>query len=105
MWRILWHFRQRGWHFRRQQQIGCYYADFACLHAKLIIEVDGDSHGADAAIAHDAARNAYMQSRGLQVLRFSNDDVISNPDGVFLEIEAVLDAISLTTNTPHPVPP
>ncbi len=101
-WAILWQFREDGWHFRRQQPIGPYYADFACMHAKLVIEVDGETH-VDA--ERDVARDEYMRGRGIQVLRYTNDDVLTNPDGVFTEIAEVLGAITSTSNTPHPVPP
>ena len=102
LWRILWSFRQGGWHFRRQQPIGPYYADFACLHAGLIVEVDGETH----VDAHrDAVRDDYMRSRGLHVLRFTNDDVLHHPDAIFTTIAGVLRAVSSTSNTPHPVPP
>jgi len=102
MWRILWAFRQEGWHFRRQVQIGAYYADFACLAAKLVIEIDGDTHGSQAAIAGDETRDTYMASRGMLVLRFTNADVMGNADGVFAEIAGVLGAVLRTTNTPTP---
>jgi len=102
MWRLLWHFREQGWHFRRQQPIGPYYADFACMHAKLVIEVDGETHVDP---ERDARRDEYMRNRGIQVLRFANDDVLHNEDGVYAVIAGVLGAISATSNTPHPVPP
>jgi very-short-patch-repair endonuclease len=102
MWAILWQFREDGWHFRRQQPIGPYYADFACMHAKVVIEVDGATHvDAD----RDARRDEYMRSRGIQVLRFANDEVLTNADGVYTVIGGVLAAISSASNTPHPVPP
>jgi very-short-patch-repair endonuclease len=102
MWRILWPLRQHGWHFRRQAAIGQYYADFACLSAKLVIEVDGDTHGVEPAMTRDEERDRYMASRGILVLRFSNADVIHNAEGVFMEIADVLGAVSRTTNTPTP---
>ena len=102
LWRILWGFRQDGWHFRRQQPIGPYYADFACLHAGLIVEVDGETHVDE---DRDAVRDDYMRSRGLHVLRFTNDDVLQYPDAVHTTIAGVLAAVSGASNTPHPVPP
>jgi len=102
MWRILWQLREQGWHFRRQQPIGPFYADFACLHAGIVVEVDGQTHDDP---ARDAARDAYMQGRGILVLRFTNDDVLTNGDGVYSVIESTLAATSGTSNTPHPVPP
>ena len=102
MWRILWQFRAEGWHFRRQQPIGPYFADFTCLHAGLVIEVDGMTHTSPEA---DAQRDEYMRSRGLHVLRFTNDDVLTNDIGVYSTIASVLAAVAATSNTPHPVPP
>lgn len=101
MWSILYSLRKAGYHFRRQAQIGPYYADFADMTTKLVIEVDGPTHGTDAARAYDAARNAYMQERGFTVLRFWNNDVLDHPDGVY---ETILGALGLG-ETPHPVPP
>ena len=102
MWRILWPLRQAGWHFRRQVEIGTYYADFACLDAKLVIEVDGDSHASSAASSADAARDAYMASRGILVLRVTNAEVLHNAEGVFAEVAGVLGAVSGTKSTPTP---
>jgi very-short-patch-repair endonuclease len=66
-----------------------YYADFACLKARLIIEVDGGQH--DEAGARDARRTRFLEAKGYRVLRFWNNDVLENPDGV---LEAI--AISLS---------
>lgn len=95
MWRILHQFRQEGWHFRRQLLIGTYYADFACRQPALVIEVDGQSHDSHLAQANDAARDDYFRSRGFRVLRFSNSDVVSKREGVYLAIEAALSTLSL----------
>ena len=90
MWRLLKMFREQGFHFRRQVPIGKYYADFICHKEKLIIEVDGDTHGVDNALVHDEIRTQFLRSRGFRVIRFTNSDVIKNPEGVFFEIEQVL---------------
>jgi very-short-patch-repair endonuclease len=105
MWGILWHFREQGWHFRRQVQIDRYYVDFACLSAKVIIEVDGDTHGTDEAIVRDADRDDYLTSHGFMVVRYSNGDVMGNAEGIFEHLAGVLGAVSRIANTPHPVPP
>ncbi|WP_248310474.1 DUF559 domain-containing protein [Devosia sp. Root105] len=102
LWRLLWQFREDGWHFRRQQPIGPYYADFACMHAKLVIEVDGETHVSP---EREAARDEYMRGRGTHVLRFTNDDVLTNESGVYEVVAGLLGAISKVSNTPHPVPP
>jgi very-short-patch-repair endonuclease len=103
--RLWWHLRHRlpveGSHFRRQVVIGPYIADFCCLRARLIVEVDGNQHGFDAEIAYDARRTAYLEEQGFRVVRFSNRDVMT-------EIEVVLDtvyaALARATSTPNPSP-
>jgi very-short-patch-repair endonuclease len=102
MWGILWSFRKAGWHFRRQVQIGPFYVDFACLGAKVAIEVDGDTHGTDEAKSRDVARDAYLESRGFIVLRFWNVDVMSGSEGVWQVVADVLNATLETGNTPTP---
>jgi very-short-patch-repair endonuclease len=104
MWSLLYSLRQERFHFRRQAQIGRYYADFACLHGNLIIEIDGDTHGGESAIAYDAVRDAYMRERGLTVLRFSNDDVMHNGEGVFDTVVLALEELGVSPLTPTPVP-
>jgi very-short-patch-repair endonuclease len=90
LWRLLYPLRTGGYHFRKQVQIGPYVADFACHHAHLVVEVDGDTHGSVSASAYDAARDAYLQSRDFRVLRFANRDVMTNGDGVLSVVSAAL---------------
>jgi very-short-patch-repair endonuclease len=90
LWRILHSFRTDGFHFRKQVAIGAYVVDFACLHAGLTIEADGDSHGSDVALAKDASRDDYLSGRGFTVLRFSNHDILSNDEGVYAVIAGAL---------------
>ena len=73
---------QHGAHFRRQHAVGPYIADFACVPAKLIVEVDGATHSSDSEIAYDRKRDAYMMQRGWRVIRVSNNDVYKNLDNV-----------------------
>lgn len=75
-----------GARFRRQQPIGVFIADFACMERKLIIELDGGGHGT----LHDIERDAWLKSRGYEVLRFWNKDVFGNLDGV---LEAIASAL------------
>ena len=88
MWDILRDFRPRGARFRRETRIGPYFADFAWLAARIVVEVDGHSHETDDGRKHDQRRDAFMKSQGFKVLRFDNDLVIDNPDHVYLTIEA-----------------
>ncbi|MGB3389576.1 MAG: DUF559 domain-containing protein [Pseudaminobacter sp.] len=65
--------------FRRQVPIGCYIADFACLEAKLVVEIDGSQHTDS---LHDEIRTNKLKSRGFRVLRFWNDEVMRELDAV-----------------------
>lgn len=79
--------RLAGAKFRRQHPLGPYVADFFCIEARLVIEVDGGQH---AESAHDAVRDRWMEDRGWRVLRFWNPDVLTNMDGVKHAILAAL---------------
>lgn len=74
--------------FRRQVPFGCYFADFASHGARLIIEVDGGQH-AEAA-EHDQVRTAFLNGEGYKVLRFWNNEVLENLDGVLAVIASSL---------------
>ncbi len=88
----LWFFIRRkqlsGLRFRRQHTIGPYVADFSCVKVKLVIELDGDQHGTNNAVSYDDKRNKFMEGNGWTVLRFWNNEVYDNIDGV---LEVILD--------------
>jgi very-short-patch-repair endonuclease len=71
-------------HFRKQVPLGPYYADFACHAAKLVIELDGSQH--IDAVPYNAARTTFLESEGYTVIRFWNNDVTTNLDGVLIAI-------------------
>ncbi len=75
-------------HFRHQVSFGPYHADLASHGAKLVIEVDGGQHGE--AVDYDAARTAFLSGEGYRVLRFWNNEVLENLDGVLTAIAATL---------------
>jgi very-short-patch-repair endonuclease len=75
LWSRLRKREQPGALFRRQHPIGPYIADFACLAARVVVEIDGATHGSEAELEHDARRDAFMAAEGWLVMRFSNDDV------------------------------
>ncbi len=79
-----------GVKFRRQVPIGTFIADFASVEAKLVVEVDGSQHAE--AIEADRQRSDALGSAGYLVLRFWNNDVLDNIDGVVSEIERTLAA-------------
>ena len=68
--------------FRRQEIIGGYIADFYCHKAKLVIELDGSQHMDPRGLEYDAARTAYFQSIGIDVIRYYNNDIQTNFRGV-----------------------
>ncbi len=76
--------------FRRQKVVGGYIVDFYCADPKLVIELDGSQHCADAAKENDAARDAWLKQQGITVLRYSNLDIQTNFEGVCGEILAYL---------------
>jgi very-short-patch-repair endonuclease len=82
LWNELRAHRLMGMGFRRQVPIGSYIADFVCPEHGLIVEVDGSQHGADEQAIYDEQRTAYLKGRGWTVLRFWNDDVLRDIDGV-----------------------
>lgn len=82
-----------GVKFRRQVPIGSFVADFASVEAKLVIEVDGSQHAE--AVEADRLRSDALGDAGYLVLRFWNNDLIENIDGVVREIERTLAARSV----------
>lgn len=87
---LLWrHLRQKqmaGIKFRRQHPVGPYVIDFACLSAKLAIEIDGGQHAEMK--SKDAQRDAFLIQKGFRVLRFWNNEVLGNIEGVMERIWA-----------------
>ncbi|MBC7767978.1 MAG: endonuclease domain-containing protein [Phycisphaerales bacterium] len=90
--KALWHELRRltlpGTHFRKQAPVGPFIADFACWKAKLVIELEGGAHNAPDVAANDAERRAWLEGRGLRVLRISNADVLKNAHAAARYVEA-----------------
>jgi very-short-patch-repair endonuclease len=82
LWRYLKANRIDGLGFRRQVPFRNYIADFACLSVKLIVELDGESHDFEERQTADQNRDAFFVLEGFQVLRFTNEQVMSNLEGV-----------------------
>ena len=85
--------RLGGYKFRQQHVIDRYIADFYCHQTKLVIEVDGSSH--DHRKTEDRLRDAYMESLGYTVIRFTNEEVLSGLEKVKAEILSLLDSSSI----------
>lgn len=90
LWGLLRNRQLFGFKFRRQHQFGDYVADFYCREAQLVIECDGEVHDLNEPWHHDQNRDAYMIAVGLRVLRFSNDRVLNDIEGVLEEIAKYL---------------
>lgn len=90
LWVYLREMKHDGFHFRRQCPVGPYIADFLCYSARIVVEVDGGQHGMDAGIEHDRRRDGWFVTNGYRVLRYWNNDVLANTEGVVETILAVL---------------
>ncbi len=101
--KLWWHLRHRlplsATHFRRQVRLGRYIVDFASHGLKLVIELDGGQHAVQG--GRDATRSKFLESEGYRVLRFWNNEVLANIDGVLDVIQSAV----LATTTPTPTPP
>ena len=87
MWNLL---RNRQFHnlkFKRQYPIGNYIIDFVYLEKFLIIEIDGGQHNQQLNIEKDNDRTKYLENRGFKVIRFWNNDIDNNIEGIFEELE------------------
>ncbi|HWV51101.1 endonuclease domain-containing protein [Pseudorhodoplanes sp.] len=93
-------------HFRRQAPIGPYFVDFACHALRLVIELDGGQHNQAGQMRIDQKRDAYLAAKGYRILRFWNNDVLTNIDGVLSVIaDALASAPAAPPPTPDPSPP
>ena len=105
LWQRLRVLKVSGTKFRRQVPIDHFIVDFACLSDRLVIEVDGATHGADDEIESDRRRLLYLEREGFKVLRFQNSDVVTNIDGVMDTVVGVLGQLACEiTPTPNPSP-
>ena len=90
LWRVLRN-RQSGFKFRRQHPIDRFIVDFYCAEARLLIEVDGESHLEPNQVEYDKARTDYLEDLGYRVIRFTNDNVRYNIEMVTGEILAAIE--------------
>jgi very-short-patch-repair endonuclease len=92
LWSVLRGANLEGAKFRRQQPIGPFIVDFVCLERGLIVEADGGQHCES---TRDRRRTAFLESKGYRILRFWNNDILSN-------IDVVAHVIAAALSTPHP---
>jgi len=94
IWVKLRELKALGFHFRRQAPIRRYIVDFVSFGARLVIEIDGGQHGIEAGVRSDRERDAFLRSRGFNILRFWNSDVDRNLNGV---VESIMHALNSPT--------
>lgn len=96
LWSMLRGQRLSGLKFKRQEQLGDYIVDFVCFGARMIVEADGGQHDGN---ERDAVRDDWLTEQGFRVLRFWNNDILGNPDGV---AQRILEAASPPLLNPSP---
>ena len=89
-----------GLKFRRQYGVGSYVVDFYCPEMRLAVELDGAVHKAPLAYEHDELRTCYLQRCNIRVLRFTNDVVFSNIEGIVQQILELKDRLGLGSDHP-----
>ncbi|MBA4190785.1 MAG: endonuclease domain-containing protein [Planctomycetaceae bacterium] len=92
VWRLVRNRRLVGFKFRRQQPFGHYILDCYCPAARLVVELDGNSHATPSGQIEDAERRQYLEARGILVLRFWNTEVAEDPEAV---AECIAEACAL----------
>jgi very-short-patch-repair endonuclease len=105
LWRYIKAHRIDGLLFRRHVPMFKYIADFVCHSHRLIVELDGESHDFETRIQRDAERDAWFVSEGYTVLRFTNEEVLTNLSGVVEAIRnkasSFLESRLLSLSLPH----
>ncbi len=99
LWRQLRNRRFQGWKFRRQHILQGYIVDFVCLERKLVIELDGGQHAVQE--AYDQQRTQTLEGEGFRVVRFWNNEVLNNLEGV---LETLLEMTPSPAAAQRPLP-
>ena len=98
LWKLL---RETDLHFRRQAPFGPYIVDFVCHEHRLVVELDGGVHSLPDVAARDAERDLWLTGRGYRVMRFLNEQAVSDTPGV---VQMILAHVGADTPTPNPSP-
>ena len=101
IWQRLRNRQLGGWKFRRQHPVGPYFADFACVEAQLIIELDGGQHFEPEAQIADERRTEVLRKYGFSVLRFDNRQALAETEAV---LTVILHWLDQARSSPHPHP-
>ena len=87
LWNLIKNHKFHGLKFKRQQPIGNYIVDFICKEAKIIIEIDGGHHNETENTESDIIRTQYLEQKGYKVIRFWNNEIYENIEGVIKKLE------------------
>jgi very-short-patch-repair endonuclease len=90
LWLNLWKRNLNNVKFRRQQPIGSYIGDFVSFEKRVIIEIDGGQHNESPGKEKDLKRTIWLESKGYRVIRFWNNEVLENLEGVLIKIKELL---------------
>ena len=101
LWRALRRDQLDGLSFRRQHPLGPYIVDFYCAHLLLVVEVDGGQHAEQRKQA-DERRTQWLAEKGVTVVRYWNNEVLSNLEGVLCDLLAHTERLSQAVTTPTP---
>jgi very-short-patch-repair endonuclease len=109
LWVHLRSWRARGFHFRRQAPRDGYIVDFVCLRARVVVEVDGGQHNFDRHLEKDRKRDGHFVAQGFEVLRYWNNEIDRNLEGVLMDIDRALHKSGASPTRPregrgHPPP-
>lgn len=96
--------KMKGYQFRRQRPVTNYIADFMCKELMLVIEVDGLYHQHEEVSQNDARRQADLEAAGFTVLRFTNEEVLANMQGVIEYLEEWIEKKEESAESPPPAP-
>ena len=91
LWQIIRNRQFGGYRFLRQYVISSYIVDFVCREKKIIIEIDGGHHNEDLELEYDKKRTIFLENKGYKVIRFWNNDIDNNIDGVFQKLKEVFE--------------
>lgn len=94
LWERLRNNQLKGYKFRRQHPFGLFIADFYCHQLKLIIEIDGEYHNLPEQIEKDLERTQILESNGLQLIRFTNEEVQENLENMIAKITSKINEIT-----------
>ena len=93
LWNIIRNKHFYGYRFRRQFPIERYIVDFICREKRVIIELDGGQHNQPEDVQYDNERTAFLTSEGYQVVRFWNNDIDKNLQGVYKKLQEIIEVV------------